>query len=356
MIFAKINIISTSDTKMRKKTAIFFITFSVIVLAGVAVTFRYARMLSAPVTNIENFRIFIRPSDTNETVFKMIADSDPSARLDGLKLWSRLRKCSIRPGCYTIVKGKGARETMNTLSSGSQTPVRLVINSVRTVEQMAGNIAGQLMLDSVQILRCLTDKTFLDSVGYTPQTVFCTIIPNTYEVYWTIAPEALMARLLKESNQFWNDSRSEKARQCGLTRNEVLTLASIVEEETAMTSDMPIIAGLFMNRLKRNMPLQSCPTVIYALGGERPKRVLTVHLEVESPYNTYKHTGLPPGPIRFASIQAIDAVLNYSHHNYLYMCASDKLDGHTLFATTLAEHNRNAQRYQHALDMAGIYK
>lgn len=341
---------------MRKKINSIIITIlsAAIIIAGLCI--HYAKILSAPVTETDNCRIFIVPSDTPDNVLYKISEADPAAMLDGLKLWFKFRDYAVRPGCYTIVKGRSAREITNTLSSGSQTPVKLVINSVRTVQQMAGNISRQLMMDSVQIVRCLTDPSLLDSIGYTPQTVFCAIIPNTYEVYWTITPDALMARLVKENEQFWKGSRSEKARQTGLTRTQVITLASIVDEETSLTSDMPIIAGLYMNRLMRGMPLQSDPTVIYALGGERPKRVLKAHLDVDSPYNTYKNTGLPPGPIRFASVQAIDAVLNYTHHNYIYMCASDKLDGHTNFAATLSEHNRNAASYQRALSRAGIYK
>lgn len=341
---------------MTKKNATVSILAAILLAVISAIAVHFAKMLCAPVTKIDNCRIFIHESDTRESVLRMISETDPSASTDGLRLWMKFKDTAIRPGCYVIPSGKNARDITNMLSSGSQTPVRLVINSVRTVGQMAGSISSQLMLDSLQMVRCLTDAAFLDSAGYTPQTVFCAIIPNTYEVWWTVTPEALMARLIKESEKFWNASRKEKARQTGLSNNEILTLASIVEEETSLVSDMPVIAGLYMNRLKRNMPLQSDPTVIFALGGERPKRVLKEHLEIDSPYNTYKHTGLPPAPIRFASIQSIDAVLNYAHHNYLYMCASDKLDGHTNFAATLAQHNINARRYQQALSQAGIYR
>ena len=341
---------------MTKIIATVSIFISAVCVIFGALAIHYAKMLSSPITESDNCRIFIHPSYTRETVFQMISESDPQANLDGLRLWMKLKDTKVRPGCYVIPKGKGARDITNILSSGSQTPVKLVISSVRTVGQMARNISSQLMLDSVRMARCLTDAAFLDSAGYTPQTVFCAIIPNTYEVWWTITPEALMKRLVKENEKFWNPSRCEKAGQMGMSHNEILTLASIVEEETSLTEDMPVIAGLYMNRLRKNMPLQSDPTVIFALGGERPKRVLKEHLEIDSPYNTYRHTGLPPAPIRFASIQAIDAVLNYTKHNYLYMCASDKLDGHTNFAVTLSEHNRNAQRYQRALNRAGIYR
>lgn len=341
---------------MNTTKKIFLSALAVSLTVCIATAVHFAGQLAAPVTEKDNCRIFIRPSDTTDTVLQMISNADSSACTDGLRLLFRLKKSTIKPGCYTVAKGENSREILNRLVSGSQTPVRLVISSVRTVEQMTRNISSQLMADSAQFIQCFKEWKFSDLEENTPQDVFNTIIPNTYEVYWNISPEALMSRLVKENEKFWSGTRNEKAVEIGLTHNEVMTLASIVEEETAITSDMPVIAGLYMNRLKRNMPLQSDPTVIYAIGGNRPKRVLTVHLETDSPYNTYKHAGLPPGPIRFASIQSIDAVLNYSHHNYLYMCASDDLSGRTAFASTLAEHNRNAAKYRRAMDRAGIYR
>ena len=185
-------------------------------------------------------------------------------------------------------------------------------------------------------------------------TIFCMIIPNTYQVYWNTSADALISRLVKERDRFWTDERKAKAKNIGLTEQEVVTLASIVEEETSKSDELTVVAGLYMNRLKRKMPLQADPTVIFALGGERPKRVLKKHLEVDSPYNTYKYPGLPPAPIRFVSTRSIDAVLNYSKHNYLYMCAKEDFSGYHNFTASLSQHNANAARYQRALRNAGI--
>lgn len=210
------------------------------------------------------------------------------------------------------------------------------------------------MLDSATVASALTDSLTCARLGYTPQTIACLFIPNTYEVYWDMTLDQFLARMTKEKDRFWNDERRQKAKDIGLTPEEVVTLASIVDEETAKNDEKPIIAGLYMNRLKRGMLLQADPTVKYAVGDFTLQRILYRHLEVDSPYNTYKYAGLPPGPLRIPSIRAIDGVLNYTHHNYLYMCAKEDLSGRHNFARTLAEHSRNAQRYQSALNRLHI--
>lgn len=341
---------------MKKSVKIFFtVLITAVIMAG-AVIYRLYSMLESPVTSKESFRIYITPGMTQENVLESILSNDPEARTKGLSLWLNHRHYSgsIKPGCYTIGKGASAREVANMLSGGIQTPVKLRIGSVRTVDRMASVIASQLMMDSAQVSAILTDPSFLDSTGYSPETVFCMIIPNTYEVWWNISPEALVKRLIQEKDRFWNDERKRKAAALGMDSNQVITLASIVEEETAKTDELPIVAGLYINRLKRGMPLQADPTVIFALGGERPKRVLNAHLEIDSPYNTYRITGLPPAPIRFVNISSIDAVLNHSEHNYLYMCAKEDFSGYHNFASTLQQHNANAARYRQALNKAGI--
>ena len=315
-----------------------------------------ACMFNKPVSDCPDYRIYIRPDDTADSVLQSIIQSDPLANTKALKfiLDRRDYDSHIRTGCYTVKSGALPKQVADMLTGGMQTPVRLTINSTRTVGQMARAIAGQVMIDSASIVNRLTDPVFLDSIGYTPANVYCMIIPNTYEVYWNISPDALLSRLVKERDRFWNQERRDKAGSIGLTPQQVTTLASIIEEETAKNDELPIVAGLYMNRLHRNMPLQADPTVVFALGGERPKRVLKVHLEVDSPYNTYKYPGLPPAPIRFVSTRSIDAVLNYSKHNYLYMCAKEDFSGYHNFTSSLSQHNANAARYQRALSRAGI--
>ena len=315
-----------------------------------------ACMFNKPVSDCPDYRIFIRPDDTADSVLRSIIQSDPLAKTKALKfiLDRRDYDSHIRTGCYTVKSGALPKQVADMLTGGMQTPVRLTINSTRTVGQMARAIAGQVMIDSASIVNLLKDPVFLDSIGYTPANVYCMIIPNTYEVYWNISADALISRLVRERDRFWNRERQDKAGSIGLTPQQVTTLASIIEEETAKNDELPIVAGLYMNRLHRNMPLQADPTVVFALGGERPKRVLKVHLEVDSPYNTYRYPGLPPAPIRFVSSRSIDAVLNYSKHNYLYMCAKEDFSGYHNFTSSLSQHNANAARYQRALSKAGI--
>ena len=262
----------------------------------------------------------------------------------------------VKPGNYAIRPGDSMRDICLRLLSGNQTPVRLVVPSVRTLDRLAGAVGKQLMTDSTAVISLLTDAHFLDSLGYTPETAPCIFIPNTYEVYWTMTPEQFVERMLKESRRFWNDSRLAKAKAQGLTPNEVITLASIVDEETAKDDENPMVAGLYLNRLKRGMLLQADPTVKFALGEFELRRILHVHLQADSPYNTYQYAGLPPGPIRIPSLSAIESVLAPAKHSYLYMCAKEDFSGYHNFATSLTQHNANARRYQQALNKLGIRK
>lgn len=326
-----------------------FITCCV-TIAVMAGMLRCCTMVASPQISVDDFRIYIIPEETSSQIVQDIQEHEPKGSLTGLKWLLRIKKYddNIKTGSYVIKKSSRPIDIQRMLTSGSQTPVRVTINSCRTTEKMAAAIASQLMADSAQIGTFLTDSVSLASLGYTPQTVFELIVPNTYELYWNVSVESFMKRMAKEHDNFWS-SRQEQAAKIGLTPHEVTTLASIVEEETAKADEMPVVAGLYMNRLNKGMLLQADPTVIFALGGERPKRVLFSHLEVDSPYNTYKYAGLPPAPIRFVSTTAINAVLSYTRHNYLYMCAKEDFSGYHNFATTLSQHNANAARYQRAL-------
>lgn len=339
-----------------KNIKITIFTIAAILAGAAAYAFSIYRSLSCPVSDIKDFNIYILPDYSQQAVLQTILDGNPDARTKGLERWMNRREYGrrIRSGCYTIHQGADARQITDMLVSGAQTPVRLTIRSTRTVAGLAHEIAAQIMIDSASVAGRLNDPAWLDSIGYTPATVFCAIIPNTYEVYWNVSTDALLTRLVKERDRFWSDERKAKAKAIGLSELEVTTLASIIEEETSKSDELPKVAGLYMNRLKRHMPLQADPTVIFALGGERPKRVLKKHLETDSPYNTYIHQGLPPAPIRFVNIRSIDAVLNYTRHNYLYMCAKEDFSGYHNFATSLSQHNANAARYQKALSKAGI--
>ena len=260
----------------------------------------------------------------------------------------------FRPGNYELRDGDSMRDIWNRFASGAQTPVRVVVGAPRTLDRLAASLGSQLMPDSAAFAEVMFNDTLVKAMGYDTRTLPALFIPNTYEMWWTLTPEEFMQRMKKEHDRFWTSERMKKAERVGLTPVEVATLASIVDEETNQASEKPVVAGLYLNRLSRGIPLQADPTVKFAVGDPTLRRILYAHLEVESPYNTYRHAGLPPGPIRVASVQGLEAVLDASRHDYLYMCAKEDFSGFHNFASTLAEHNANARRYQNALNQRGI--
>lgn len=262
----------------------------------------------------------------------------------------------VRPGKYELKKGMNNFQLVRILRSGRQTPVQLSFNNIRTKEQLAKRLSEQIMADSTSIITLLNDSAFLSTYQLNPYTSVSLFIPNTYEVFWNLNAKQLFERMNKEYTKFWTPERKAKADSIPLTISEVSTLASIVEEETKNTADRPMVAGLYINRYKTGMPLQADPTVKFALGDFSIKRILFVHLRTISPYNTYKNIGLPPGPIRVTTPKAIDAVLNYTHHYYIYMCASETLNGVHKFAVSWEEHSANAARYQQELNARKIFK
>ena len=251
----------------------------------------------------------------------------------------------FKPGRYVFLPDKSNKDLVRMLQMGWETPMMLTLSgNIRGLEKLSGILGKKLAADSAAFMDCfIADSLWMGK-----------ILPNTYEVYWTITPQKFIERMEKEYEKFWNEERTAKAGKIGLTREEVSILASIVCEETNYGPEMPKVAGVYMNRLNRGMKLDADPTVKFALGDPTIKRILFKHLEVDSPYNTYKNLGLPPGPITIPSIKGIDAVLNYEEHNYLYFCANSNMDGTHKFARTLAEHNRNAREYQAALNRLKI--
>ena len=256
----------------------------------------------------------------------------------------------LKAGHYVIAEGLTNKELIRIFANGWQTPIKLQVKGyIRTPENMASYLGKRLEADSTAFMAALNDTGLMKSLGFKKETYLSVFIPDTYEVWWTISPEDLVKRMKKEYDAFWNESRTAKAEQIGLTRDQVMTLASIVIEETKYEPEMPTVAGVYINRLKKGMLLQADPTVLYALNEEGVTRVLNKHLQIDSPYNTYLYPGLPPGPITIAPKSAIDAVLNYQHHNYLYFCAKDTFDGQHNFAVTYSDHLKNARAYQRAL-------
>lgn len=264
----------------------------------------------------------------------------------------------IEAGRYTFTEGMSVIQVARTLKFGVDNSVRLVINNARTPEALASKIAMQIDADSVAIISALRNESIIKDMGFSSaEAMFSIFLPNTYEVYANITPESLVWRMKRESDKFWaSESRQAKLEALGMTPYEVMTLASIVHEETNVAEEMPRIAGVYINRLNRRMPLQADPTLKYAAGDPTIRRVLDKHKSIESPYNTYKYIGLPPTPIAMPDMAAIEGVLNYEKHDYLYFCARAEMDGRHNFARTLTEHNRNAKEYHRALDRLKIRK
>ncbi len=262
----------------------------------------------------------------------------------------------VKPGHYVIKEGMSNDELINLLRTGKQTPVNVIFNNIRNKEQLAKRISTQIEADSTDLISLLTDTVYIARLGFSEHTVLSLFVPNTYELYWNTNSEQFIERMYSEYKRFWNNEREEKAKEIGLTIPEVVTLASIVEKETAKNEEKDDIAGVYMNRLEKGWRLQADPTLIYAHDDYSIKRVLNRHKTVDSPYNTYKYRGLPPGPICIPSIASINAVLNYTKHDYMYFCAKDDMIGYHVFAKTSAEHGINARKYQKALDEMKIKK
>ncbi len=262
----------------------------------------------------------------------------------------------VKPGVYRFKKQMTNLEAVRMLRSGEQFPVRITLNNIRLKEELSKKITASIGIASDAFLYLLEDESFLANYELTPDNVLSIFIPNTYQVYWTISAKALFERMLQEYNAFWNEERKQKAEALGLSPLEVSALAAIVQEESIMGEERPTIAGLYLNRLEKDMLLQADPTVKYAMGDFSITRVLTKYTQVDNPYNTYKYKGLPPGPISLPSINALEAVLNPEEHGYIYMCAKEDFSGYHRFAETWTEHNRNARLFQRALNNRKIYR
>ena len=293
--------------------------------------------------------LFVTNSDSLLDIQKEIKDF--SINPDSF-LWVAAKKniSNAKPGRYLLKKGMSNNEVVNMLRSGRQTPFKLSFNNQDTLEKFAGRIAAQVEADSISLLNSFSDKQFLSRNNLTNKSILQIFIPNTYEFYWTVSPEKFRAKMLDSYKIFWNKNRLQKAKKLNLTKEEVITLASIVQKETAKNSERPIVAGLYLNRLRKGWALQADPTIIYCVKENKGqdyvvKRVLTIDLEIESPYNTYKYRGLPPTLIAMPDISSIDAVLNAEKHNYMYMCANVEKLGYHAFAKSLIQHNRNANKY-----------
>lgn len=257
-------------------------------------------------------------------------------------------------GHYTIQPKTSNYELVRLLRKGQHYPVTFSFNNIRTLDQFADKAAKTFFFEKRELLDLLYSPSFLKKYNVNPLTCASLFLPNSYEIYYDITPEGFIEKLYGEHQSFWNEERLLKAQEIGLTPVEVSTLASIVEEENFRAEEKAVIAGLYINRLHKGMLLQSDPTVKFALGDFSRQRILNEDLKVDSPYNTYKYKGLPPGPIRIPEASTLDSVLNYQHHNYLYMCAKEDFSGYHNFTASASVHMQNAARYRKALNNRNI--
>ena len=261
---------------------------------------------------------------------------------------------TFKPGHYTLSRGMNVIRIARMLKLGLQTPVRVTVNNVRTPAQLAQKLAPQLEADSAALMEVFTSRKVAAELGFDSVTFFSMFIPDSYELYWTVSPQEFVARMKREYDRFWTPERDRLRKRSGLSRLGVMTLASIVYEETRQSDEMPRVAGVYVNRLNKGILLQADPTVKYAMQDFGLKRILYKHLKYESPYNTYLHKGLPPSPICMPGKNAIDAVLNYEKHDYIFFCARPTFDGYHNFARTLDEHMKNARAYSEELNRRNI--
>ncbi len=273
--------------------------------------------------------------------------------------WIAKRKnysANVKPGRYVIKHKMSYIEIINMFRSGDQAPVNVTFNNVRTLYDLAAKIDGQISADSASIVDFLLDTVNYSGDGFKRENIISVFIPNTYQFFWNTGPDDLYSRMLREYRRFWNQGRLDKAKEINMNPLEVCTLASIVDGEAAKSDEKPRIAGVYINRLRKGIPLQADPTIKFAINDFSVTRILKRHLAVDSPYNTYKYNGLPPGPIGCPTISSIDAVLNAEKHDFLYFVAKADFSGYHHFSMTLSEHNRYAAIYQRELNKRKIFR
>ena len=338
---------------IKKKKKLLLTLCSVVLLLICCIWFLVGRSLS---TKDETVYLYIDNDDSIDSVYAKIDKTIAPNSMTEFKLLSSLfsYKDNIFPGRYEVSAHASTFSVFRMLRGGKQTPVRIVIPSTWTKEMALGRIAERLMTDSLSLVRVFNKPSLCRKYNLDTRTVVSVLIPNSYDVYWNITPEEFLDKMFVESNKFWTDERLRKAKAMNLSTVEVLTLASIVDAETSNSKEKPMVAGLYINRLHKGMPLQSDPTVKYALGNFELHRVYNNMLRTKSPYNTYINVGLPPSPIRIPTVDGIDAVLNYTKHDYIYMCAKDDLSGTHNFAKSYGEHQTNAKKYVNAINKINV--
>ena len=340
----------------KKKILIPLIIFSTILTTSSVYTYQMLYSPNFLINADDKFIIIEENTDFNELIKKLEDDT----LINDILSFSFLSKLmeyqeNIKIGAYKVKMNMSNYEMITMLRSGNQTPIKLTFSYARKIEDLAEKITTKLKMSKDDLLNYLNENINNYS-GFKKTDIISIFLPDTYEVYWNISPEKLTNKMYSEYKKFWNEERLSKLDKINLNQKEAIVLASIVASESRMLDEADRIAGLYINRLNKNMRLQADPTLIFAANDFTIRRVLNKHKKIKSPYNTYIHRGLPPGPIRLASKKYIDAVLNYEKHNYIYMCAKEDFSGYHAFATNLSDHNRNAKKFQIALNMRKIYR
>lgn len=340
------------------KTKVIFaiLALVLIILAGTGINY-YLKYFKPNVTGNKDY-LYIPTGSDFKDVYSII--SSENMVKDTLSFLNAAQNMDypvkVKAGRYRLTKDMSNRSLINMLKAGNQEPVKISFQNVRLKHTLAGMISKKIESDSASISQLLDSAAFVEKYGFNTDNVYTMFIPNSYEVYWNSNPEKFFLRMHAEYLKFWNADRKAKASAINLSQSEVSILASIVDSEALNDSEMPRIAGLYMNRLHKGMRLEADPTVIFAANDFTIRRVLNKHLRINSPYNTYLNTGLPPGPITMPSINAIDAVLNYEKHDYIYMCAKEDFSGYHNYASNLTQHLQNARKFQEALNQRNIKK
>jgi len=343
---------------MKKKICLYLFLFFGII-ASLGILFIYRLLFGLNVRLEERNAVIFLPEDSS--YIQAMDSLKSNLKIKNIKAleWVAMKKhypALVKPGRYVLDTDMSYVALINLFRSGRQTPVNVTFNNIRTLNDLAGKIGNQISADSSQIINFLSDPGNYSKDGFTRDNIISVFIPNTYKLFWNTTAEGFYSRMLKEYNKFWNNERLEKAKGKNLDPVEVAILASIIDDEVAKPDEKPRIAGVYLNRLKRGIPLQACPTIKFALNDFTITRVLKKHLVIQSPYNTYLHYGFPPGPIGCPTIEGIDAVLNAEKHDYLYFAAKADFSGYHNFSRTLSEHNRYAAEYQRELNKRKIFR
>ena len=332
------------------KRLIFFLVISVL---GISFSFYAYQMVYTPniLVDQDDRLLLVKEGDTFKDVQRELHDGNFVQDLISFSFLAKIMDYDeqIKPGRYMLKENMSNLRAIQLLKSGAQDPVSITFNNVRLIPELAEKITRNLGMTPQEFETAVVQFAMSNSYGLNKNNVLVMFIPNTYKVYYNIVPEALVKRMYQEYEKFWTDERKEKAKKIGLTLTEVSVLASVVQAESVREDEAPTIAGLYMNRLKQGIPLQADPTLVFAVGDFTLKRILNVHKEIDSPYNTYKYAGLPPGPINMPEISSLEAVLNFKPSDYLYMCAKEDFSGRHNFTSDYKEHMNNAIRYQKAL-------